>query len=144
MQPVNWLSERNNLSRLGRLLSSGGIVPVSWFLLKNNSFRLVRLPNSDGMEPVSSLSLSGSTCKLFNLLNSGGTVLVNRLPRNERSVSSTRLPISGGMWPERLFSSRSSLVARPSSSVVTPYHSFKGASVSQLVLFRQLSPPPAL
>ena len=79
----------------------------------------MRLPKDDGIAPDNWLLPSSSRCKLV------------------------RLPKDDGSSPDSPFSSSSSVVTRPSLSVVTPNHSSSGLSLSQLVLSFQLSPSVA-
>ena len=95
------------------------MLPDNWLKPSPSTCRLVRLPNSDGILPDNWLKPSHRYCRLVRSLNSDGSV------------------------PDNRFSPSSKWVTRPFSSVVTPYHSFSGLSLSQLVLSVQLSPSVA-
>ena len=78
-------------------------------LLIQNGLLIQRL--SAGISPLNSLWLRSSPCRL------------------------ERLASSGGISPLKPRPLRFSPVTRPSSLVVTPYHSLRGASVSHLLTF---------
>ena len=82
--------------------------------------RLERLPSSAGISPLKALEL------------------------RSRYVRLERLPSSAGISPLKALASRNSLVTRPSSLVLTPYHSQRGASLNQLAFLFQFSPFVAL
>ena len=63
-------------------------------------------------------------------------------PRSSRSRF-VRSPRASGTAPVRPFPASSSRVTRPAASVVTPYHSPSGASVSQFAPFVQFAPSVA-
>ena len=97
-----------------------GTHPLSWFSSRLRYCRLARLPKSGGISPLNWFS-----------------------PRdNRRRLAS--FPNSGGISPLNWLMSSSSSVTRPLSSVVTPYHSLIGTSLSQLLFPSQFGPPVAL
>ena len=69
----------------------------------------------------------------------GTHTLKSLLPRCS-STRLERLPSSGGISPLKALSRRLSSVTRPSPSVLTPSHSPRGASLSQLSFLCQFSP----
>ena len=83
-------------------------------------------------------------CRLARLPNSGGISPLNSFPPRDSRRRLARLPNSGGISPLNWLMSSSSSVTRPLSSVVTPYHSLIGTSLSQLLFLSQFWPPVAL
>ena len=81
-----------------------------------------------------------STSRLFRRPSSGGMAPVRALWWRSSTRRAVRCPSSVGMVPVSSLWPRSSLVTRPRSSVVTPYHSPTGASVPQWSDLTQLDP----
>ena len=127
-----------------RLPSSAGISPLNSLLWRTSSVRWERLPSSAGISPLNSLLWRSSTTRLERLPNSAGISPLKSLLWRYSSLRLERLPSSAGISPLKLLSSGTNAITRPSSLVVTPYHSPRGASLSQLLLSNQFSPSVAL
>ena len=102
------------------------------------------MPSTAGISPLNWLEARRSSCKLERLPNSASISPLNQLPERFRVSKLERLPNSVGSPPLNWLSSRTKPVTRPLSSVVTPYHSPSGSSLSHFVLSVQFAPPVAL
>ena len=128
--------------RSARFPSRDGIGPLNAFPQRDSRSRFTRLPSRDGIGPLNAFRSRFSRSRFASLPNAAGIGPLNRFELRFSPRRFTRLPNAAGIGPvNALPGPRSSDVTRPSTSVVTPYHSPSGADVFQLVPFVQLGPP---
>ena len=106
--------------------------------------RLSRSPSSAGSSPMIPLLLSVRSRSRARLPTSGGMSLESRFRLRSRVTNWSSEPMEEWIHPLRLLPLSDKPAIAPSSSVSTPNHSESGASVSQLVLSLQFSPPVVL
>ena len=90
--------------------------------------------------PAGSAPPSSAPCNADYRTGEHSTVRIRRSTSPRSIHLAGRFPNSGGISPLNWLSARSSRVTRPSALVVTPCHSLRGASLSQLALSSQFSP----